>query len=132
MSEKVYRTDELITLAEYAKLKGKEVSTVRQKILRGNLEAVKMGRNWMIAKDTPYDDRRKKDNTQNGVDIVENIFWDKKAQKWKIKDWRGIHGNFDTRKEAEAYSGSPTEKARADGKSLLKQCVKPLEDTKEL
>ena len=62
---------------------------------------------------------------------MEGIFWDKKAQKWKIKDWQGIHGNFDTRKEAEAYSASPIEKARADGNSLLKQYVKPLEDTKE-
>jgi hypothetical protein len=58
--KKVYRSDELITLAEYAKMHGKDPSSVRQKILRGNLQAIKMGRNWMIKKDTPYVDRRKR------------------------------------------------------------------------
>jgi len=54
------KIDDLITLAEYAKIHGKDPSTVRQKILRGNLEAVKMGRNWMINKHTPYEDKRRK------------------------------------------------------------------------
>ncbi len=60
MSERVYEIDDLITLAEYAKLHGKDPSSVRQKILRGNLKAVKMGRNWMIDKNTPYEDLRRK------------------------------------------------------------------------
>lgn len=60
--ETIYTTDELITLKEYADMHGKEVSSVRQKILRGNLPAVKMGKNWMLSKHTPYADmRRRKD-----------------------------------------------------------------------
>lgn len=49
-----------ISIAEYAKLHNVEAATVRQKILRGNLDAVKLGRNWVIDKNTPYDDLRKK------------------------------------------------------------------------
>lgn len=56
-------TSDLIPLAEYARMHGKEPSSVRRKILRGNLEAVKMGRNWMIDKNTPYEDYRKKVQT---------------------------------------------------------------------
>ena len=57
----------LISLAEYAKIHGKEESTVRQKVLRGNLNAQKIGRNWIIDSDEPYEDhRRKPADTPNG------------------------------------------------------------------
>lgn len=52
--------EELISLAEYAELHGVKADTVRQKILRGNLKAKKIGRNWVIDKNEPYIDNRKK------------------------------------------------------------------------
>lgn len=51
---------ELISLSEYAKLHDVTADTVRQKILRGNLNAIKIGRNWAIDKNEPYIDNRKK------------------------------------------------------------------------
>jgi excisionase family DNA binding protein len=53
--------EDLISLAEYAELQGVHQDTVRQKILRGNLKAKKIGRNWVIDKNEPYIDNRKKD-----------------------------------------------------------------------
>lgn len=53
-------TSDLIPIAEYAKMHDVKADTVRQKILRGNLQAIKMGRNWMIDKSTPYEDCRRK------------------------------------------------------------------------
>lgn len=54
--------EELISLAEYATLHGVHQDTVRQKILRGNLNAKKIGRNWVIDKNEPYVDKRKREN----------------------------------------------------------------------
>lgn len=49
----------LISLAEYAKKHGKEISTVRQLCLRGNLPtAQKIGHYWVVEEDTPYPDHR--------------------------------------------------------------------------
>lgn len=50
----------LMSLAEYAKLHGVSPITVRQKAQRGTLEAQKIGRNWVIDRDTPYIDNRVK------------------------------------------------------------------------
>lgn len=50
----------LITLAEYAQRKGKDPANLRQKIARGKLEAIKMGRDWLIEEDTPLEDGRVK------------------------------------------------------------------------
>lgn len=50
----------LISLAEYAKLHNVTADTVRQKILRGYLSATKIGRNWVIDKNEPYIDNRKR------------------------------------------------------------------------
>lgn len=50
----------LISLTEYAKLHNVDTSSVRRKILRGNLPAQKIGRNWAIDKNQPYTDHRKK------------------------------------------------------------------------
>ena len=55
-------SDDLISIADYAELHGVKADTVRQKILRGKLDAVKIGRNWCIAKHTPYVDNRSKIN----------------------------------------------------------------------
>lgn len=52
---------ELISLAEYAKMHGVAPDTVRQKVLRGNLKATKIGRNWVVDKEEPYVDHRRKD-----------------------------------------------------------------------
>ncbi len=50
-----------ISLAEYAKLHGKESSTVRQKALRGGFKtARKIGRNWVIDRNEPFVDGRVK------------------------------------------------------------------------
>jgi hypothetical protein len=52
---------QLISLVEYAKLHGKEESTVRRKAIRGGFKtAQKIGRNWVIDKDEPYIDYRRK------------------------------------------------------------------------
>lgn len=51
----------LISLAEYAAIHGKEQSSVRQKAERGGFQtARKIGRNWCIDRDEPYIDNRKK------------------------------------------------------------------------
>lgn len=51
----------IITLAEYAKRRGLAHSTVRRKVLRGNLNATKSGKIWLIDEDEPYIDHRTKD-----------------------------------------------------------------------
>ena len=51
---------ELISLVEYAKLHGVTQDTIRHKVHRGSLKAQKIGRNWVIDKDTPYIDNRVK------------------------------------------------------------------------
>lgn len=58
--EKKQNLEDLIPLTEYADLHGVDQSSVRRKILRGNLPAKKMGRNWFIDKNQPYTDHRKK------------------------------------------------------------------------
>lgn len=50
----------MITLKEYAARIGKSPANVRQKILRGTLPAQKIGRDWLIEENTPYDDGRLK------------------------------------------------------------------------
>lgn len=47
-----------ITSNEYAKKNGISPSAVRHKILRGNLKAKKIGRDWLIEEDEPYTDKR--------------------------------------------------------------------------
>ena len=50
---------DLISLAEYAKLHGKDPSTIRHKVLRGGFKtARKIGSQWVISKDEPYTDLR--------------------------------------------------------------------------
>lgn len=51
--------EELISLAEYAKIKGIASSTVRQRAIRGAYQtARKIGRNWVIDKNEPHVDHR--------------------------------------------------------------------------
>ncbi|WP_251855347.1 helix-turn-helix transcriptional regulator [Enterococcus italicus] len=53
--------ENLISLKEYAELYGVTPDTVRQKVLRGGFKsAQKIGRNWVINADEPYDDKRAK------------------------------------------------------------------------
>ena len=50
---------DLIPIAQYAQLIGKNPANVRQKCLRGTLPgAVKVGRDWLIPADAPYPDAR--------------------------------------------------------------------------
>lgn len=49
---------ELISLAEYAKLHGVTQDAIRHRVHRGALKAQKIGRNWVIDKDTPFVDNR--------------------------------------------------------------------------
>lgn len=60
MEEKKMNVDNLISLTEYAALHKVNPSSVRRKILRGNLPAKKIGRNWLIEKEQPYTDHRRK------------------------------------------------------------------------
>ena len=49
----------LISLAEYAKLYDRDPSSVRQKVLRGGFKtARKIGSQWVIDKNEPYTDLR--------------------------------------------------------------------------
>ena len=49
----------LVSLAEYAKLHGKNPATARQMALRGGFTtAKKIGRNWVIDDQEPYPDAR--------------------------------------------------------------------------
>lgn len=49
----------LISLIEYAEKNGVHPNTVREKIHRGNIPgAVKIGRNWCVPEDAPYEDHR--------------------------------------------------------------------------
>ena len=49
----------LIPLKEYAERLGKNPVTARQKALRGGFKtAQKMGRDWFIDEDEPYEDNR--------------------------------------------------------------------------
>ena len=50
----------LLSISEYAKKVGRDPANVRQKILRGSLQAVKIGSQWVIDSETPYDDKREK------------------------------------------------------------------------
>lgn len=49
----------LISLADWARKNGIDPSNARQKVLRGNLPAQKIGRDWLIDEDTPNIDHRK-------------------------------------------------------------------------
>lgn len=53
-------TSDLISISDYAKMHGVTAATVRQKILRGHLPATKIGSYWVVDKNTPYTDDRKK------------------------------------------------------------------------
>ena len=56
--------DNLVSLAEYARMHGKAYRTVRQKAELGNFRtARKIGRNWVIDRDEPYIDYRKKQSS---------------------------------------------------------------------
>ena len=51
--------EELVSLAEYARLNGIDPATVRQRALRGAYQtAQKIGRNWVIDKNEPHVDHR--------------------------------------------------------------------------
>lgn len=49
----------MITLKEYANKHGKDVASVRHKAQRGTFKtAQKLGRDWLIDEDEPYEDMR--------------------------------------------------------------------------
>ncbi len=54
----------LISLTEYAAQHHIDASTVRKKILAGNLPARKIGRTWCIEESTPWVDLRRKANKE--------------------------------------------------------------------
>lgn len=55
--------ENMMPLKEWAAREGIDPATARQKILRGQLEAVKVGRDWWIDKDIKNIDHRKKPTT---------------------------------------------------------------------
>lgn len=58
----------LISLAEYARLNGRNPATARQMALRGGFRtARKVGRDWMIDSEEPYPDKRRKSAMQMSV-----------------------------------------------------------------
>ena len=51
--------DNFLPIQEYASLVGKSPVTVRQKCQRGTIPgAIKIGRDWLIPSDAPYEDSR--------------------------------------------------------------------------
>ena len=57
--------EELISLADYARLHKVNPATARQKALRGGFEtARKIGRDWVIDKNEPYKDLRRKSDRE--------------------------------------------------------------------
>lgn len=48
----------MITLKQWAEREGLAPATARQKVLRGMLPAVKIGRDWFIDEDVPNTDGR--------------------------------------------------------------------------
>lgn len=59
---------EYISIGEYAAKHGRNPDNIRQRILRGNLPAVKIGRNWCIRSDTPLVDKRTKSKDPSPAD----------------------------------------------------------------
>ncbi len=55
----------IISLVEYAKRNGKNLRSVRDKALRGNLRAFKSGKIWLIDEDEPYVDMRRKGHNES-------------------------------------------------------------------
>ena len=52
---------DLIPISEYAKIHGIDPATVRQKCIRGGFEtAIKIGNYWVINRNEPHTDHRKK------------------------------------------------------------------------
>lgn len=50
---------DLIPIKEYAARVGRDPATIRQRCLRGTLPgAVKIGRDWLVPADAPFDDNR--------------------------------------------------------------------------
>ncbi len=43
-----------IKLSEYAKMHGKSISTVRERVEHGDIPAVRSGNRWYIDSETPY------------------------------------------------------------------------------
>lgn len=58
----------LISIAEYAAKHDKHPDNIRQRILRGTLPAVKIGRNWCIDSETPLTDKRTKSEDSSPAD----------------------------------------------------------------
>ena len=53
--------DDMMLLKDFAAMIGLAESSVRQKCQRGNVAgAVKIGRDWFIPRNCPYDDHRKR------------------------------------------------------------------------
>lgn len=50
----------LVSLSEYAEMHGKNPANIRQRIIRGNLPAVKSASTWLIYADEPLIDKRRK------------------------------------------------------------------------
>lgn len=52
--------DKMMTVSDYARKHGVDPSTVRHKISRGLLPAVKLGKMWLIKESEPWTDQRRK------------------------------------------------------------------------
>lgn len=60
----------LISVTEYAAKVNRSPDTIRQRILRGILPAVKIGRNWCVDSETPLADNRKKNNSKDNMEVL--------------------------------------------------------------
>lgn len=84
--------ENLISLSEWARMNGIQPDTARQKALRGGFRtARKIGRNWVISKNEPNIDKRKKEGVKvvrkriyfvmtNGYNMLVSVDEDKKVR----------------------------------------------------
>jgi hypothetical protein len=56
----------LITIKQYAELHQVDPSTIRHRIQRGSTKAQKVGRDWLIEEEEPYDDKRMRTGKYKG------------------------------------------------------------------
>lgn len=52
--------DKMMSVSDYARKHGVDPSTVRHKISRGLLPAVKIGKMWLVKESEPWTDQRRK------------------------------------------------------------------------
>lgn len=84
----------MITLKEYALRHGKDISSARYKALRGTFQtARKIGRDWFIDEDEPYEDKRIKTGAYIGFKYGYQYQKQRRLAKEQMQDGGTHNGN---------------------------------------